>query len=59
MDDSGARHQGRNGDVTQIGNDWFAWFASTGSKSRINFLELLQAGKRHLHRQRPRRGRLA
>jgi hypothetical protein len=44
VDDSGARHQGRNGYVTQIGNDWFAWFASTGSKSRINFLELLHGG---------------
>jgi hypothetical protein len=30
--------------VTQIGNDFFAWFQSTGSKSRINFLELLRAG---------------
>ncbi|WP_325291741.1 hypothetical protein [Thiocapsa sp.] len=46
VDDSGARHQGRNGDVTQIGNDWFAWFAGTYSKSRINFLQLLQAGER-------------
>jgi hypothetical protein len=45
VDDSGARHQGRNGYVTQIGNDWFAWFASTGSKSRINFLQLLHAGE--------------
>jgi hypothetical protein len=44
VDDSGARHQGSNGYVTQIGNDWFAWFASTGSKSRINFLQLLHAG---------------
>lgn len=44
VDDSGARHQGRNGYVTQIGNDFFAWFSSTESKSRINFLELLQAG---------------
>jgi hypothetical protein len=41
VDDSGARHKGRNGYVTQIGN---AWFASTASKSRINFLELLHAG---------------
>jgi hypothetical protein len=32
--------------VTQIGNDWFTWFASTYSKSRINFLQLLQAGER-------------
>jgi hypothetical protein len=44
VDDSGARHRGENGYVTQIGNDWFAWFASTGSKSRINFLQLLHAG---------------
>ena len=44
VDDSGARHQGRNGYVTQIGNDFFAWFSSAESKSRINFLQLLQAG---------------
>ena len=44
VDDSGARHQGHNGYVTQIGNAWFAWFSSTSSKSRINFLELLHAG---------------
>ena len=44
VDDSGARHQGKNGYVTQIGNELFAWFASTSSKSRINFLELLHAG---------------
>ncbi len=44
VDDSGARHRGNNGYVTQIGNDWFAWFASTDSKSRINFLQLLHAG---------------
>jgi len=25
VDDSGARHRGNNGYVTQIGNDWFAW----------------------------------
>jgi hypothetical protein len=45
VDDSGARHQGRNGYVTQIGNDFFAWFCSTNSKSRVNFLELLRAGQ--------------
>lgn len=44
VDDSGACHQGKNGYVTQIGNEFFAWFASTGSKSRINFLECLHAG---------------
>ncbi len=45
VDDTGARHQGRNGVCTHIGNPWFAWFQSTQSKSRINFLELLQAGQ--------------
>lgn len=38
VDDSGARHQGRNAYVTQIGNDFFAWFRSTNSKSRVNLL---------------------
>ncbi|BCU07176.1 IS66 family transposase [Allochromatium tepidum] len=45
VDDSGARHQGRNGYVTHIGNDFFAWFSSSESKSRINFRRLLQAGE--------------
>lgn len=45
VDDSGARHKGKNGFVTQIGNEFFGWFCSTHSKSRINFLELLRAGK--------------
>lgn len=45
VDDSGARHQGRNGYVTQIGNELFGWFSSTESKSRVNFLELLHAGQ--------------
>ena len=44
VDDTGARHKARNGVCTQIGNDRFAWFATTGSKSRRNFLELLRAG---------------
>ena len=44
VDDTGARHQGKNGYCTHIGNDLFAWFESTPSKSRINFLQLLRAG---------------
>ena len=44
VDDTGARHKGANGFCTQIGNDDFAWFATTGSKSRLNFLDLLRAG---------------
>lgn len=43
VDDTGARHQGKNGYCTHIGNELFAWFESTRSKSRINFLELLRA----------------
>lgn len=43
VDDTGARHRGKNGYVTHIGNDFFAWFRSTESKSRINFLKLLRA----------------
>jgi hypothetical protein len=42
-DDTGARHEGKNGYCTYIGNDLFAWFKSTQSKSRVNFLELLGA----------------
>lgn len=45
VDDTGARHKARNGFCTHIGNDRFAFFATTGSKSRINFLELLRAGR--------------
>ncbi len=41
-DDTGARHNGKNGYCTHIGNELFAWFESTSSKSRINFLELLR-----------------
>src|SRR5271154_4860090 len=43
-DDTGARHKGKNGFCTQIGNAHFTYFATTGSKSRLNFLELLRAG---------------
>jgi len=45
VDDSGARHQGKNGYVTHIGNQYFASFHSSMSKSRVNFLELLRAGQ--------------
>ena len=44
VDDTGARHAGKNGFCTQIGNDWFTWFGTRTSKSRMNFLELLRAG---------------
>jgi len=44
VDDTGARHAGKNGYCTHIGNDLFAWFQSSEHKNRINFLELLRAG---------------
>jgi uncharacterized coiled-coil protein SlyX len=44
VDDTAARHRGRNGHCTYIGNEFFTWFASTESKSRRNFLALLRAG---------------
>ena len=44
VDDTGARHRAANGVCTQIGNDHFTWFGTTGSKSRLNFLHLLRAG---------------
>jgi Transposase IS66 family len=44
VDDTGARHQHRNVVCTQLGNDHFAAFATTASKSRLNFLKVLRAG---------------
>ena len=45
-DDTGARHQGKNGYCTVICNDLFAYFESTDSKSRLNFLQVLQGQQR-------------
>lgn len=44
-DDTGGRHKGKNQYTTIIGNRWFSVFTTTESKSRINFLRLLQNGK--------------
>lgn len=44
-DDTGARHAGKNGYCTFVGNELFSWFKSTESKSRVNFLELLRSGR--------------
>src|SRR5712692_1407130 len=44
VDDTGARHAGRNGFCTQIGNADFTWFGTRASKSRLNFLDVLRAG---------------
>lgn len=45
-DDTGARHQGKNGYCTVIGNDLFACFESSGTKSRLNFLQVLHGSQR-------------
>ncbi len=45
-DDTGARHQGKNGYCTAIGNERFAYFESTDSKNRVNFLQVLQGSLR-------------
>jgi hypothetical protein len=42
VDDTGARHQGHNGSCLLIGNDLFAYFHSSDSKSRLNFLLTLR-----------------
>jgi len=46
VDDTAARHRGQHGYCTYIGNEFFAWFASTESQSRHNVLNLLRAGHR-------------
>jgi hypothetical protein len=40
-DDTSARHCGKPAVCTHIGNEWFASFTTTESKSRLNFLRLL------------------
>jgi hypothetical protein len=45
VDDTSARHKGKGAVTTHIGNELFAWFATTDSKSRCNFFRLiLEAG---------------
>src|SRR3954454_15486078 len=45
VDDTGARHAGRDETTTPIGDDRFACFATRASKIRLNFLDLLRAGR--------------
>ena len=42
-DDTGARHDGKTGYCTHIGNELFAWFQSSDSKSRLNFISILSS----------------
>ena len=39
VDDTGMPHKGKNGYCTHIGNEFFAYFKSSYSKSRLNFLK--------------------
>ena len=46
VDDTGMPHKGKNGYCTHIGNDLFAFYKSSDSKSRLNFLDILNQGKK-------------
>ena len=46
VDDTGARHAGKNGFCTQIGNEWFAWFRTRSSKEPV---ELSRSAARWIH----------
>lgn len=46
-DDTSARHRGQNAVCTHIGNELFASFHTTDSKSRLNFLRLLCQPEEH------------
>jgi hypothetical protein len=41
VDDTGARHQGKNGYCTVVGNDLFTRFSTSRKKNRVNFLRVL------------------
>ena len=42
VDDTGLRQNGKNAFCTHVGNERFAFFQSSLSKSRLNFLEILR-----------------
>lgn len=42
-DDTSAKHQGKPGHTLHIGNEFFASFFTTDTKSRVNFLKILLA----------------
>jgi hypothetical protein len=44
-DDTGAKHQHKDSYCTHIGGEFFAYYKTTSSKSRANFLEILLQGK--------------
>jgi hypothetical protein len=44
VDETGARHAGKNDFCTQVGNCDFTRFGTRPSKSRLNFLDVPRAG---------------
>ena len=52
VDDTGARHQGKNAICTQIGNDHFAWFATTSLEEPPELPRMLARRPCRLCRQR-------
>jgi len=44
-DDTGARHKHKNGYCTHVGGEYFAYYKTTFSKSRMNFLRIFLQGK--------------
>lgn len=45
VDDTGAKHQHKNNYCTHIGGEYFAYYKTTSSKSRENFLKILLQNK--------------
>ena len=45
VDDTGMPHKNKNGYCTHIGNDFFTFYESSDSKSRLNYLKILNQGK--------------
>ena len=45
VDDTGAKHRHQTGYCTHIGGQYFAYYKTTSSKSRVNFLKLLAQGQ--------------
>lgn len=49
VDDTSARHEGKNAYCTCLNSDLFTYFKTSDNKSRINFLELLSINHRDYH----------
>jgi len=54
VNDTGVRHQGKNGYCTHIRNEWSFCFEPMATKSRLNFLRLPSGGSYRLSDQNRR-----